>query len=211
MNEPAPDILTPSRPSCAPAGASCPRRARTPRCAVEAEAVGRHRGAQRAHAAEARARPLEAALLQHAARGDVRDAAGSGERFEIRRGEGVVDHGAHGLRAVAAAPEGLAGPVADFRDRLVAPFVAANADEKRRPSFSKMAKATPLRLAGLPAIQLPRPPRGYGWGMEEVISATLRLLASAAIAAHRRASARAAAGVRFRERDQQVAGRRGAA
>src|SRR5215472_2053779 len=77
---------------------------RCPDAALEPEAVDRRGGVERADAAEADARPLEAAFLQQTARGGVRDAGAGVERRVIKVREAVVDQRAHRFGGVALAP-----------------------------------------------------------------------------------------------------------
>src|SRR5581483_578833 len=106
---------------------------RSPQAAIEAEAVDRRRARQRADACQAGAGPLEAALLQHAARRRVGDASGRLQRVAFEVGEGVVDHRAHRLGGVALAPMLDAEPVADLWRMPVDLREAAGADHRLVP------------------------------------------------------------------------------
>src|SRR5438552_1182406 len=73
---------------------------RGPDAALEAEAIDRHRRAERADAAKTDAVPLEAALLQHAPRLRIGDAHAGLQRLVLQVGEGMVDQRAHRLGGV---------------------------------------------------------------------------------------------------------------
>src|SRR5947209_2912045 len=90
---------------------------RGPDAAFEPEAVDRHRGAERADTAEADAVPLEAALLQDAARARIGHAHARLQRLVLEIGERVIDQRAHGFGGVALAPVSEPKPVADLRRR----------------------------------------------------------------------------------------------
>src|SRR5262245_38150964 len=87
---------------------------RGPDVAVEPEAVDRDRARQGADAAQAGAGPLEAALLEDAARARIGDARARRQRLVVEVGEGIVDDGAHCLGGVALAPMWDAEPVAEL-------------------------------------------------------------------------------------------------
>ena len=108
---------------------SCPRRGARPRCCARA---GSDRPAPKRRAparATAPPRPLEAALFDHAAGRQVRHPASGIERVEIGHAEQMIDHRPHRFGGVAAAPIGLADPVADLGLIVVAAAVAAGADQ----------------------------------------------------------------------------------
>src|ERR1700730_9852490 len=88
-----------------------PRLQRRPQAAVEPKAVDRRRRVDGADARQPHAGPLEAAFLQHAARGRIVDAGAGYERFVLEIAESVVDQGARGFGGEAAAPIGYAEPV----------------------------------------------------------------------------------------------------
>src|SRR3984957_15310075 len=85
---------------------------RRPQAAVEPKAVDRRRRVDGADARQAHAGPLEAAFLQHPARGRIGHARAGYQRFMLEIAEGVVDQSAHRLGGEAAAPIGHAEPVA---------------------------------------------------------------------------------------------------
>src|SRR5262249_25125342 len=88
-----------------------------PRPALEPETVeGRGRG-ERFDAIEAHPRPLEAALLQHWARGSVGHPRASVEQLVPEMLEGVIDHRARGFGRVTPAPEWNGEPIADLGRR----------------------------------------------------------------------------------------------
>src|SRR6266571_1228965 len=101
---------------------------RSPKPAVETEAIDRRGARDGADAQQARARPLEAALFQNAARRRIGDARRRLDRLVAEVGEDVVDHRAHGLRGVAFAPVLDAQPVADLGRVPVDLGEAAGAD-----------------------------------------------------------------------------------
>src|SRR5262245_60298962 len=87
---------------------------RRPHAAIEAKAVDRDGAAEREHTPQLHIGPLEAALLQHAARGRI-DHAGAGAKLLAAEFlEGVVDHRARCFGRVTLAPERDAEPVADL-------------------------------------------------------------------------------------------------
>src|ERR1043165_8289433 len=90
---------------------------RGPDAALEPEAIDRYRRPERADAAQADAGPLEAALLQHAARVRIGDAHRGLQRLWAEMGEGVIDQRAPPPGGVALAPVARAEPVADVRHR----------------------------------------------------------------------------------------------
>src|SRR5665647_1908563 len=77
---------------------------RRPDAALEPETVDRRRRMDGADAVEADAGPLEAALLQHPARGRIGDARARLQCVVRQVGEGVVDHRVQRLGGVAVAP-----------------------------------------------------------------------------------------------------------
>src|SRR3954466_3549336 len=118
-----------SLPSPTDALRRAPSLQRGPQAAVEAEAVDRRRACDRPDAQQARAGPLEAALLQHTARRRIGDACRRLHRFAVEVGEGVVDQRAHRFSGVAFAPVLDAEPVADLRRVPVDLCEPAGADD----------------------------------------------------------------------------------
>src|SRR5262245_2164688 len=103
---------------------------RGPQPAVEPEAIDRRRGGDGADASQHYAAPLEAALLEHAARGRVRDACVGLESVETQIAKGVIDQRARGFGGEALAPIGHAQPVADLGGVVPVALEAAAADER---------------------------------------------------------------------------------
>src|ERR1700751_1992358 len=87
---------------------------RGPQAAIEAKAIDRRRGIDSADAAKLDAGPLEAALLQHAARRRIADASSGRKRVMAEFGEGVIDQRPRRLGRVAATPKGHAQPIAEL-------------------------------------------------------------------------------------------------
>src|SRR5262249_8624739 len=102
---------------------------RGPPATVEAEAVDRRRGGERAEAIEADAGPLEAALLQHPARGRIAHPRAGDEHVAAEIAEGMIDDRARGLGGVALAPVAHAEPIAEFGLGPVALVDPAGADD----------------------------------------------------------------------------------
>src|SRR5262245_27034745 len=96
------------------AAAGAPAFERGPDAAVEPEAVDRRRALEGANAIEADAGPLEAAFLQHPARGRVGDARARLHRLVAELRKGVVDRRAGRFGGVAVAPIGRAEPIAEI-------------------------------------------------------------------------------------------------
>src|SRR5580700_11400145 len=106
-----------------------PRLQRCPQAAVEPEAIDRRRRVDGADARQPYAGPLEAAFLQHPARGRIADAGAGNERFVLEISESMVDQGARGFGGEAAAPIGHAEPVADLGS-IFTQVDAADADRR---------------------------------------------------------------------------------
>src|SRR5580700_2218982 len=87
---------------------------RRPQAAVEPKAIDRRRRVDGADARQPHAGPLEAAFLQHPARGRIVDAGAGYERVMLEVAESVVDQGAHRFGGKTAAPIGHAEPVAEL-------------------------------------------------------------------------------------------------
>src|SRR5262249_52312352 len=87
---------------------------RSPHTAIEPEAIDRGRVIADADAAQLDARPLEATLLQHAARRRVADTRPSLQRLMSELAETVIDHGANRFGRVASVPERHADPIAEL-------------------------------------------------------------------------------------------------
>src|SRR6266571_7202843 len=101
---------------------------RSPKPAVETEAIDRRRAGDGADAHQARARPLEAALFQNAPRRRIGDARRRLDRLVAEVGEDMIDQRAHRFGGVAFAPVLDAKPVADLRRMPVDLGEAAGAD-----------------------------------------------------------------------------------
>src|SRR5205823_11607263 len=87
---------------------------RGPQAAVEAEAIDRGGRGDRADAVEPDAGPLEAALLQDAARGRVAHARAGDQDVTAEVAEGMVDQCARRFGGIAVPPERDAEPIADL-------------------------------------------------------------------------------------------------
>src|ERR1700731_3442016 len=96
------------------AARSPPALQRRPQAAVEAKTVDRRRRVDGADARQLHAGPLEAAFLQHPARGRIVDARAGYQHLMLEVAESVVDQGAHGFGGKTAAPVGYAQPVAEL-------------------------------------------------------------------------------------------------
>src|SRR5580692_6971872 len=106
-----------------------PRLQRRPQAAIEPKAVDRRRRVDGADARQPHAGPLEAAFLQHPARGRIVDARAGYQRFMLEVAERVVDQGARGFGGKTAAPIGHAEPVAELGP-VFAQVDAADADRR---------------------------------------------------------------------------------
>src|SRR5262245_43992430 len=100
---------------------------RRPEAAVEPEAIDRCGRGQRTDPVEPNPGPLEAALLQHPARGRIAHARAASQAIAAEVAEGMIDHAARRLGGVAPAPERDAQPVTDLGLFAVAPGDPAGA------------------------------------------------------------------------------------
>src|SRR5262245_23545890 len=133
--------------SLIPRAHSAPALERGPEAAVEAEAIDRRGRGQRSDAVEPDAGPLEAALLQHPARGRVAHARAPGEAIVAEVAEGVIDHAARRLGGVAPAPERDAEPIADLGFFAVTSGDPAGAEHRRAAGDQECALAV-IRVRG---------------------------------------------------------------
>ena len=101
-----------------------------------------------ADAREAHAGPLEAALFQHPPRNRVADARTGLQRLVLEIAESVVDHRAHCLGRIAAAPIGHAEPIADLGAAL-AWIDAASADQLAIERMTNVASPSRLLTAAM--------------------------------------------------------------
>ena len=108
--------------------------------------------------------PLEAAFLQHPARGRVGHARAGLQRLVAEIAEGMVDHGARRFGGVALAPIRHAEPVADLRVHLIALAMPQPPTIVPSGSVIRNAASPPGRLT-LRDECLAHPPGGTGCGM----------------------------------------------
>src|SRR5580704_15176055 len=117
--------------------ASPPRLQRRPQAAIQPKAVDWRRRVDGADARQPHAGPLEAAFLQHPARGRIVDARAGYQRFMLEVAERVVDQGARGFGGKTAAPIGHAEPVAE----LGPVFTQVDAAHADRPAVERDGEA----------------------------------------------------------------------
>src|SRR5580658_5471944 len=106
-----------------------PRPQRRPQAAIEPKAIDRRRGVDGADARQPHAGPLEAAFLQHPARGRIVNARAGYQRVMLEIAERVVDQSARGFGGKAAAPIGHAEPVTQLGS-VFTQLDAADADRR---------------------------------------------------------------------------------